>query len=72
MTCVNVSGSTSISVMELIMTRVLPELSVAPAVNDDPPQLPGGGVAGWGGGGGRMGVGVLLLAKFSHNPPGTD
>lgn len=48
MTCVNVSGSTSISVMELIMTRVLPELSVAPAVNDDPPQLPGGGVDGWG------------------------
>lgn len=64
MTCVNVSGSTSISVMELIMTRVLPELSVAPAVNDDPPQLPGGG--------GGVVVGVLLHAKFSHNPPGTD
>lgn len=43
MTCVNVSGSTSISVMELIMTRVLPELSVAPAVNDDPAAAPQGG-----------------------------
>lgn len=29
--------------MELIMTRVLPELSAAPAVNDDPAALVGGG-----------------------------
>lgn len=43
MTCVNVRSSTSISVMELIMTRVLPELSAAPAVNDDPAALVGGG-----------------------------
>lgn len=41
MACVNVSSSASISVMELIMTTVLPELSVAPAVNDDP-GAPGG------------------------------
>lgn len=41
MACVNVSGSASISVMELIMTTVLPELSAAPAVNDDP-VAPGG------------------------------
>lgn len=47
MTCVNVSSSTSISVMELIMTRVLPELSAAPAINDDPAPLVRGG---WGGG----------------------
>lgn len=43
MACVNVSGSASISVMELIMTTVLPELPAAPAVNDDP-VAPGGGV----------------------------
>lgn len=36
MACVNVSSSASISVMELIMTTVLPELSAAPVVNDDP------------------------------------
>lgn len=43
MACVNVSGSASISVMELIMTTVLPELSAAPAANDDPVARGGGG-----------------------------
>lgn len=50
MACVNVSSSASISVMELIMTTVLPELSAAPAVNDDP-VAPGGGGGGGAGGG---------------------
>lgn len=36
MACVNVSSSAAISVMELVMTPVLPELS---AVNDDPVPL---------------------------------
>lgn len=45
MACVNVSGSASISVMELIMTTVLAELSAAPPVNDDP--VAPVGVGGW-------------------------
>lgn len=59
MACVNVSSSASISVMKLIMTTVLPELSGALAVNDDP-VAPGG----W--------VSCSLWEIFTHNPPGTD
>lgn len=64
MACVNVSSSASISVMELIMTTVLPELSAAPAVNDDP-VAPGGG-----GGGGVGGLCFSLQKTFTQNPPG--